>query len=145
MTQGRRAPLWRRAAAACLDAAVGLLGWVLAASWLVIGLALLRPGAAHGARVTLEAAAVLAMGVALHVVYHVGFVWGCGQTPGAMALGIAVTGGDGARPACWRAGTRLVGGWLAILSLGLAHLVPVLAGQPRGFGDWLAGTWVVRT
>jgi uncharacterized RDD family membrane protein YckC len=144
MRVGPRAALWRRAAAAVLDGGLGLLVWILGAFWLVIAIALLRPGPTHATRLFLEIGAVLAMGLALHVVYHVGFVWGCGQTPGSMALGIAVTRGDGSRPGFWRVGIRLLGGWLAILSLGLAHTVPLVAGQFRGFGDWLAGTWVVR-
>ncbi len=145
MRAERPAPLWRRAAAGLLDAALGFSAAALGALWLVTALALLRPGAPDAARVLVLAGAIAGLSVALHVVYHVGFVWGCGQTPGAMALGIAVASADGRAPGPWRAGARLLGGWLALLALGLPHAVPLLAGERRGFGDWLAGTWMVRT
>jgi uncharacterized RDD family membrane protein YckC len=92
----------------------------------------------------LLALVVVAMGVVLHVVYHVAFVGGCGQTPGKMALGIAVVRRDGERAGYGRAMVRCLGGMLSVLTLGLSSLGVLLTRERRGFGDWLAGTRVVR-
>ena len=84
------------------------------------------------------------LGVALHVVYHATFIGGCGQTPGKMALGITVVRRDGERAGYLRAFVRCFGGLFSALTLGLSSLSILFTRERRGFGDWLAGTRVVR-
>ena len=86
----------------------------------------------------------MGLGVALHVVYHVVFIGGCGQTPGRMALGIAVVRRDGARAGYARALVRCLAGALVALTLGLLSIGALFTRERRGLADWLAGTRVVR-
>jgi soluble lytic murein transglycosylase len=51
-------------------------------------------------------------------VYHVAFVGGCGQTPGRMALGIAVVRRDGGGPAMAARLLGCLGGCVSIVTLG---------------------------
>lgn len=138
------AGLWRRFAARLVDCFLGVLVWSLAAMWLVVAAWGVRRSPLELRDAALLALAVIALGVALHVVYHVAFVGGCGQTPGKMALGIAVVRRDGARAGYGRAIVRCVGGMLAVLTLGLASLPVLFTRERRGLADWLAGTRVVR-
>jgi uncharacterized RDD family membrane protein YckC len=137
------AGLWRRLVAGLVDCAVGLLAWGLAGMWLMM--------VAWGSRSPLElrevallGLLVVALGVALHVVYHVTFVGGCGQTPGKMALGIMVVRRDGERAGHGRAMVRCLGGMFSALTLGLSSIGVLFGRERRGFADWLAGTRVVR-
>ena len=136
--------LLRRLAAYLVDCIVGLLIWSLAAMWLVIGAWGFRQSALELREVAVLAVLIVALGVALHVVYHVAFVGGCGQTPGRMALGIAVVRRDGQRAGHARAMVRCVGGMFSMLTLGLSSLGVLFTRERRGFADWLAGTRVVR-
>jgi uncharacterized RDD family membrane protein YckC len=138
------AGLWRRFAARLVDCFLGVLVWSLAAMWLVVAAWGVRRSPLELRDAALLALAVIALGVALHVVYHVAFVGGCGQTPGKMALGIAVVRRDGARAGYGRAMVRCFGGMLAVLTLGLASLAVLFTRERRGLADWLAGTRVVR-
>jgi uncharacterized RDD family membrane protein YckC len=138
------AGLWRRFAARLVDCFVGLMAWSLAAMWLVIAAWGFRRSPLELREAALLALTVVAMGVALHVVYHVAFVGGCGQTPGKMALGIAVVRRDGERAGYTRALVRCLGGAVSVLTLGLSSLGVLLTRERRGFADWLAGTRVVR-
>ena len=144
MSAPARVALWRRAGAAALDAAVGLLAWSLAALWVLIGLRVLRPDSGALEAAAVAAAGLTLLGLALHAVYHVGFVWGCGQTPGRMAFGIAVRRRDGAAVGLSHALLRVLGGVCAGCTLGLVNLLPLFARERRPFSDWLAGTRVVR-
>lgn len=144
MTPPARAPLWRRAAAGVLDGAIGLAAWGLGGLWLIMGLRLLGSPASGAEAIAVQVAALLLLGLALHAIYHVGFVGGCGQTPGRMVLGIAVTRRDGAAAGIGRAVVRVLGGFCAALTLGLLNLVAFFSHSPGGFADWLAGTRVVR-
>src|SRR4029453_17281502 len=83
------AGFWRRGAAAALDGAIGALVWLWSAMCVVVGVWGFRTSPLELADAALLFAAILALGVVLHVVYHVAFVGGCGQTPGRMARGIA--------------------------------------------------------
>jgi uncharacterized RDD family membrane protein YckC len=138
------AGLWRRFAARLVDCFLGVVVWSLAAMWLVVAAWGVRRSPLELRDVALLALAVVTLGVALHVVYHVAFVGGCGQTPGKMALGIAVVRRDGARAGYARATVRCLGGMLAALTLGLASLAVLFTRERRGLADWLAGTRVVR-
>jgi uncharacterized RDD family membrane protein YckC len=138
------AGIWRRVAARLVDGAVGLVVWTLAAMWLVIAAWGFRRSPLELREAAMLALAVVALGVALHVVYHVAFVGGCGQTPGKMALGISVVRRDGERAGYGRAMVRCLGGMVSVLTLGLSSLAVLFTRERRGFADWLAGTRVVR-
>jgi uncharacterized RDD family membrane protein YckC len=138
------AGLWRRLAAGLVDCAVGFLAWGLAAMWLTIAAWTSRRSPLELREVALLALLVLALGVTLHVVYHVAFVGGCGQTPGKMALGIMVVRRDGERAGHGRAMVRCLGGMFSALTLGLSSIGVLFGREHRGFADWLAGTRVVR-
>jgi len=138
------AGLWRRFAARMLDCLLGTLVWGLAAMWLVIIAWGLRPAPLELREAALLALAVLGLGLVLHVVYHVAFIGGCGQTPGKMALGIAVVRRDGHRAGYGRAAVRCLAGALSLLTLGVGWLGVLFTRERRGLADWLAGTRVVR-
>jgi uncharacterized RDD family membrane protein YckC len=138
------AGIWRRLAARLVDGCVGLVVWTLAAMWLVIAAWGFRRSPLELREAAMLALAVVALGAALHVVYHVAFVGGCGQTPGKMALGIAVVRRDGERAGYARAMVRCLGGMLSVLTVGLSSLAVLFTRERRGFADWLAGTRVVR-
>jgi uncharacterized RDD family membrane protein YckC len=135
----RPAPLWRLAAAAALDALIGLAAWSLAAMWLAIAVLGFRrdPDLVDTLVVALGA---LLLAVALHVAYHTVLVGGCGQTVGKMLLGVAVVRRDGAPVGYARALLRCVGGGLNILTLGLGRLVVFVNRERRGLSDLVAGT-----
>jgi len=136
--------LWRRGAAAVLDGLLGVLVWAWSAMCLVIGVWVFRGSPLDVAAAALLVLAILALGVAQHLVYHVAFVGGCGQTPGQMALGIAVVRRDGRAAGHGRALARCLGGGLSLLTLGVGSIVALLNRERRGLSDWLAGTRVVR-
>ena len=143
MTDLTTASLWRRGAAAVLDGTLGLLVWTWSAMCLVIAVWGFRTSPLELREAGLLVAAAVALGAALHVVYHVAFVGGCGQTPGCMALGIAVVRRDGASAGYRRAVVRCLGGGLSLLTLGLGGLGAFFNRERRGLADWLAGTRVV--
>jgi Mce-associated membrane protein len=138
------ASLWRRCAAAILDAAIGFVGWILGAMWLLIAVWGFRrtplelPGAA------LLILAVLLLAVVLHIVYHTVFLGGCGQTLGRMALGIAVVKRDGRPVGYGRALARTLSGGFDVLTLGLSRLIALGNRERRGLADLIVGTRVVR-
>ena len=136
--------LWRRGAAAVLDGLLGVLVWAWSAMCLVIGVWVFRGSPLDVVAAALLVLAVLALGVAQHLVYHVAFVGGCGQTPGQMALGIAVVRRDGRAAGHGRALVRCLGGGLSLLTLGVGSIVALFNRERRGLSDWLAGTRVVR-
>lgn len=145
MTELVTAGLGRRLTATVLDALLGALVWGWSAMCLVIAVWGFRSSPLELREAVLLAVAVLALGAVLHAVYHVAFVGGCGQTPGRMALGVLVVRRDGTVPGYGRALLRCIGGWLALLTLGMASVGVLLSRERRGLADWLAGTRVVRT
>jgi uncharacterized RDD family membrane protein YckC len=138
------AALWRRGVAALLDAAIGLLVWSWSAMCIVVGVWGFRATPLELPDAALLLSAVIALGMALHLVYHVAFVGGCGQTPGRMALGIAVVRRDGASAGYGRALLRCLAGCISFFTLGVAGLGVLLTRERRGFADWIAGTRVIR-
>jgi uncharacterized RDD family membrane protein YckC len=138
------AGLWRRLGAGLVDTLVGAIIWSLAAMWLVIAAWGFRSAPLELWEVALLGVALAALGVALHVVYHATFIGGCGQTLGKMVVGITVVRRDGERAGYLRAFVRCFGGLLSALTLGLSSLGVLFTRERRGFGDWLAGTRVVR-
>jgi uncharacterized RDD family membrane protein YckC len=145
MTELMSAGPWRRGAAAMLDGALGALVWLWSSLCLVVGVWGFRRTPLELGDAALLIAAILALGVVLHFVYHVAFVGGCGQTPGRMALGIAVVRRDGQAAGHGRALVRCLAGWFSLLTLGVAALGVLFTRERRGFADWLAGTRVVRS
>jgi uncharacterized RDD family membrane protein YckC len=138
------AGLWRRGAAAVIDATLGLLVWVWSALCVLIAVWGFRTAPLDLADAALLLAAIGLLGVVLHFVYHVAFVGGCGQTPGRMATGITVIRRDGRSVGYVRALVRCVGGCLSLLTLGFASVGLFVSRERRGLADWLAGTRVVR-
>lgn len=137
------ATIWRRSAAGLIDSLVGLSVWVFCAMWFVIGFWWLRGLPVNPVELLILVEGVGLLGLALHLVYHVVLVGGCGQTLGRMAMGVAVVDRAGAAPGYWRAIRRSLGGLLSMLTLGLASLPFLFSRDRRGLGDRLAGTRVV--
>jgi uncharacterized RDD family membrane protein YckC len=135
---------WSRLFAHALDCVVGLAAWILCATWLLIGLWALENPPRDFLDVAVIVLAVLALGLALHVAYHVVFVGVCGQTLGKMALGIKVVRLDGGSVGYDRAALRCLGGLLTIACLGLGYAGVLFTSERRGLADWLAGTRVVK-
>jgi uncharacterized RDD family membrane protein YckC len=138
------AGFWRRCAARFLDCLLGAVVWSVAAMWLLIVVWGSRHTPLELRQAALLALAILALALVLHVVYHVAFIGGCGQTPGKMALGIAVVRRDGARAGYARAMVRCLAGAVAILTFGIFSIGVLFTRNRRGLADWLAGTRVVR-
>lgn len=141
----RPAPLWRLAAAAVADALLGIVAWSLAAMWLLVAVFAFRSKPLDLLDGLILVLAILALGVALHVVYHTVLVGGCGQTPGKMLLGVAVVRRDGAPAGYGRALLRCVGGGLCVLTLGLGRLLVLFTRDRRALSDFVAGTRPITT
>jgi len=141
----RPAARWRLLAAALTDAAFGLVLWLLAAMWLLVAVLAGRRHPLDVLDLALLAAAVFALGVALHVVYHAVLVGACGQTFGKMLLGVAVVRRDGAPAGYGRALLRVLGGGLCALTLGLGRLPVLFTRERRGLSDLIAGTRAIAT
>jgi uncharacterized RDD family membrane protein YckC len=139
----RTAGLGRRLLAAILDALLGVLVWTWSAMCLTIAVWGFRSSPLELRAAALLAATALALGIILHGIYHVAFVGGCGQTPGRMAVGVLVVRRDGTVPGYGRALLRCLGGWLAVVTVGLISVGVLFTSERRGFADWLAGTRVV--
>jgi uncharacterized RDD family membrane protein YckC len=137
----RPAPLWRLAAAAAADALLGIAAWSLAAMWLIVAVIAFRSKPLDVLDGLVLGLAILALGVAFHVVYHTVLVGGCGQTLGKMLLGVAVVRRDGAPAGYGRALLRCVGGGgLCLLTLGLGRLFVLFTRDRRALADFVAGT-----
>ena len=141
----RPAPLWRLAAAAAADALLGLIAWSLAAMWLLVAVFAVRAKPLDLLDGLILAFAILALGVALHVIYHTVLVGGCGQTLGKMLMGIAVVRRDGAPAGYGRALLRCAGGGLCLLTLGLGRLFVLFTRDRRALSDFVAGTRPIAT
>jgi uncharacterized RDD family membrane protein YckC len=133
---------WRSWLAGAVDTALGLVLFALSAMWLALGLWALRgfPRTPEGTLIL--TGGLLGLAVGLHLVYHLVWVGGCGQTPGRILAGIALLRRDGRRPGYGRAALRVLGGVLVWASLGLLAL-PFICSR-RGLPDRLAGTWPGR-
>jgi uncharacterized RDD family membrane protein YckC len=138
------AGLGRRFTAAVLDGLLGAIVWGWSAMCLVIAVWGFRSSPLELREAGLLVAAIVTLGLILHAVYHVAFVGGCGQTPGRMALGVRVVRRDGGEPGYGRALVRCLGGWLALLTVGVPSLGVLFTRERRGLADWLAGTRVVK-
>jgi uncharacterized RDD family membrane protein YckC len=143
VTAQATAGLWRRLLAHYLDCLVGLAAWLLSSMWLAIGLWALGSPPRDLFDLALLLLATLALAFALHIVYHVVFIGGCGQSLGKMALGILVVRRDGGAAGYGRAGLRCLGGLLSFASFGLGYAGVLFTAERRGLADWLAGTRVV--
>jgi uncharacterized RDD family membrane protein YckC len=133
----------RRLLAALLDSLLAALLWITCAMWLALAVWALRGLPERGLPLIALVWTLLAFGIAVRLVYHVVFVGGCGQTPGAMALGIAVVNRAGAVPGYGRAFARWFGSVVSALTLGLASLPFIFSRDRRGLADRIAGTRVV--
>lgn len=127
-----------------IDGALGVAVWAWSAMCLVIAVWGFRTAPLELTDALLLVGAIALLGVALHLVYHVAFVGGCGQTPGRMALGIAVVRRNGDAVGYARALVRSIGGCLSILTLGVGGAGMLFTRERRGLADWMAGTRVVQ-
>jgi uncharacterized RDD family membrane protein YckC len=123
-----------------------LLGslWLLLGMWGLVAYAGGSRWAGDLLGLAVLAVLLLLAGIAIHGVYFVVFVGGCGQTPGKMLCRIWVVRRDGAGAGYGRALLRWIGSWLAALVLGLGFLGVLFTRERRGLHDWLSGTRVVR-
>jgi uncharacterized RDD family membrane protein YckC len=144
VTERLTAGLWSRLLAHGLDCLVGLAAWLFCSMWLLIGLWALENSPRDLLDLAVFLFAMLALGMALHIAYHVILVGGCGQTLGKMALGIAVVRRDGGTVGYGRAILRCLGGFISIASFGLGYAATLFTAERRSLADWLAGTRVVR-
>lgn len=146
--------LWRRAAAALIDA-LALLPLLLLAAWVtgwVAPRATAQPLPQRRAEVVIELLlrgdpaliALLAILALLGTVYQVVFIAALGATPGLRLLRATVIDAYGARPSAWRVLLRCAGQALGLLLLGLGLLWAAFDAEKRGLQDWLAGTYVIR-
>lgn len=141
----RPASLWRLAAAAAVDALLGIIAWSLAAMWLLVAVLVVRVRPLDVLDGLILILAILMLGVVLHVIYHTVLVGGCGQTVGKMLMGVAVVRRDGAPAGYGRALLRCVGGGLCLLTLGLGRLFVLFTRDRRALSDFVAGTKPVTT
>ena len=144
MTELSTAALWRRGAAALLDGVLGVFVWLWSAMLIVLAVWGFRTSPLELGDAAVLLSAIGALAAMLHLIYHVAFVGGCGQTPGKMMLGIAVVRRDGQPPGPGRALIRCLGGWLSLFLLGIGSVGVFFTRERRGLADWLAGTRVVR-
>jgi uncharacterized RDD family membrane protein YckC len=144
VTERLTAGLWRRLLAHGLDCLVGLAARLFCLMWLPIGLWALESSPRDFLDLAVLLLAMLALGMALHIAYHVVLVGGCGQTLGKMALGIAVVRRDGGTVGYGRAILRCLGGFISIASFGLGYAAALFMAERLSLADWLAGTRVVR-
>jgi uncharacterized RDD family membrane protein YckC len=144
VTERSTAGAWSRLLAHALDCVVGLAAWILCSIWFLIGLWALENPPRDLLDLAVIVLALLALGLALHVAYHVVLVGGCGQTLGKMALDIVVVRLDGGSVGYGRAALRCLGGLLTVACLGLGYLGVLFTSERRSLADWLAGTRVVR-
>lgn len=118
--------------------------WILLACWGVVAyLGVARwPGDLRNLAALVGL--LLLLGLALHAVYFIVFVGGCGQTPGKMLLGIAVVRRDGRAAGYGRAVLRWIGYWVAALPFGLGFASALFTAEGRGLHDRISGTRVVQ-
>ncbi|PID38366.1 MAG: hypothetical protein CSA65_01735 [Proteobacteria bacterium] len=145
--------IWRRLLAGLVDTVV-LLPVLAAGAYLasrVAGMPLTRLGNLHIETMLelflkggLAFYGVLALAVALTMLYAFLFVAISGRTPGLKLLRVRVINVYGERPEWWRACLRCGGFVIGLLLLGLGLLWIGFDRHKRGLHDWLAGTYVVR-
>ncbi len=140
----RAAGVARRSLAFLIDGAIVGVVWMIGVLWLLIVDALTADAPVALVALAMVATAAAGLGVFLHAVYFVGFVGGCGQTPGKMLLGVRVVRRDGRRLGGGRALGRWIGYGLVVATLGLGGIVAAFDAERRGVHDWIAGTRVVR-
>jgi len=140
----RAAGAVRRGLAFLIDDVLVGVAWLIGVLWLLIIDLLTANAPVALSALTLVAAAATGLGVLLHAVYFVGFVSGCGQTPGKMLLGMRVVRRDGGGVGGGRALGRWMGYGLVFATLGLGWIVAVFDAERRGVHDRIAGTRVVR-
>ena len=140
----RTAGVGRRALAFLIDEVVVGGAWLTGLLWLLIVGSLTADARVALSALLMVGAAAAALAVLLHAVYFVGFVAGCGQTPGKMLLGVRVVRRDGRRVGGGRAFARWIGYGLVFATLGLGGLVVAFDAERRGIHDRIAGTRVIR-
>jgi len=149
----RVAGFWRRSVAAAIDAAC-IAPAILVLGWLAFRASGLRLPAATDIRVEnmlellLEGGSfvhsLLAMELAIVLLYGFLFTATTGATPGLRLLRLKVINVYGDAPEWWRVLLRCLGFLCGGLLLGLGLLWIGFDREKRGLHDWLAGTYVIR-
>ncbi len=136
------AGVWSRLLAHGLDCLLGLAAWLFCSMWFLIGLWALESSPRDLLDLAVLLFAMLALGMALHIAYHVVLVGGCGQTLGKMALQIRVVSMDGGPLSFGQAVGRYFATFLSALILGIGFVMAGVRSDKRGLHDLLAGTRV---
>ncbi len=84
------------------------------------------------------------LGLAIGIVYTIGFWTASGATPGKMLFGLKVLTEDGEPIGLDKAVLRFIGLWVNILTLGIGYLMIAFRKDKRGLHDLIAGTIVER-
>ena len=84
------------------------------------------------------------LGLAVNIVYIVGFWASSGATPGKMVFGLRVVTADGAPIGLREAALRYIGYWVNAFTLGIGYLFIAFRKDKRGLHDLIAGTSVDR-
>ena len=87
---------------------------------------------------------LLALGIAILLLYGAMFMTISGATPGLRMLRLKVINVYGDPPEWWRMVLRCVGFLASCLFLGLGFLWIGFDREKRGLPDWMAGTYVIR-
>ena len=85
------------------------------------------------------------LGLAVGIVYTIGFWVSSGATPGKMLFGLKVVTADGDPIGLREAALRYIGYWVNGLTLGIGYLFIAFRKDKRGLHDLIAGTAVERT
>ncbi len=84
------------------------------------------------------------LGLALGIVYTIGFWTASGATPGKMVFGLRVLTVDGDPIGLDKAVLRYIGLWVNVLTLGIGYLMIAFRKDKRGLHDLIAGTIVEK-
>ena len=84
------------------------------------------------------------LGLAVGIVYTIGFWTASGATPGKMVFGLRVVTVDGDPIGLDKAIIRYIGLWVNVLTLGIGYLFIAFRKDKRGLHDLIAGTVVEK-
>ena len=129
--------------AECGDQLSGVVAagfWIRFAAWLVDGVILTVVNIALSA--IFGSTALL--GLAVGIVYTIGFWTASGATPGKMVFGLTILTEDGEAVGIEKAVLRYIGYWVNVLTLGIGFLMIAFRKDKRGLHDLIAGTVVQK-
>ena len=130
--------------AQCGDQLSGVVAagfWIRFGAWLVDGVILVIVNIVLTAIVGSTATF---LGLAIGVVYYIGFWTASGATPGKMLFGLTILTADGVPIGLDKAVLRYIGIWVNVLTLGIGYLMIAFRKDKRGLHDLIAGTVVEK-